>query len=167
VKANLVPKVAEEIICLGLKGKMSLSLYQEVTVKGCDLFSAMYNQERGVDIRRLDSQMLATRGGFSHLSTSGYFPEWARHKDVSKYCLNHVRMLSEANFWFSIEKFSMSQLKALEKEPLHFESLEANFSSVQGLLHSNKYLHLNDPFGELAKYLQVTHHKLVGSIALR
>jgi hypothetical protein len=171
VKGNLVPEVAEEIICLRLKGPTSLSLYQEVSVKGCDLFSAVYSQDREIEIRRLDNaskrQMPATRGGFSNLSTSGYFPEWARHKDVSKYCLNHVRMSSEANFRFSIERSSTSQLKALEKEPLHFESLEADFSSVQGLLHSNKYVHLNDPIGELAKYLQVTRNQLVGSISLR
>jgi hypothetical protein len=39
VKKNLVLEVMEEVVCLGLKCDLSLSLYKEVLIKGCDLFS--------------------------------------------------------------------------------------------------------------------------------
>jgi hypothetical protein len=41
VKGNLVPEVAEEVVCLGLKGDVSLALYREVTIKGGNLFSVV------------------------------------------------------------------------------------------------------------------------------
>jgi hypothetical protein len=59
------------------------------------------------------------------------------------------------------------QIKTLEKETVHFESIEADYSLVQGLIHSNKYIHLNDPINELAKYLQVTKEELVRNIEVR
>jgi hypothetical protein len=70
-------------------------------------------------------------------------------------------MSSETNFKFSIEKSTSMQIKTLEKETVHFESTKANYSLVQGLMHSNKYIHLNNPINELAKYLQVTKEELV------
>jgi hypothetical protein len=50
VKTNLVPEVAKEVVCLGLKGDLSLSLYQEVSIKGYDLFSTVYNDNRCIKI---------------------------------------------------------------------------------------------------------------------
>jgi len=168
VKGNLVPEVAEEVVCLGLKGENSLSLYQEVNIKYCDLFSAVYNQDRRIGILRLDyatkQQVPATTGGFSQQRTSGYYPDWARLQDVSKYCKNHVRMSSESNLKFNIDRTTPSQIKALERETVHFECPDVDFSAVQGLLHSSKYLFLSDPIGELAKYLQLSRHELIDNI---
>jgi hypothetical protein len=73
-------------------------------------------------------------------------------------------MLSESNLKFSIDPSTASQIKALEKETIHFKSLAVDFSAVQGLLHSNKYLHLADPVGELATYLQVSREDLISQI---
>jgi hypothetical protein len=171
VKGNLVPEVAEEVVCLGGKGNLSLAMYHGVVIKDCDLFSVVYNPERRITIRRLDNaskrQLPAALGGFCDQSTCHYFPAWAKHLDVSKYCSNHVRMSSETNFKFSIDRSTVMQIKALEKETVHFESLEADYSLVQGLLHSNKYIHLGDPIAELAKYLQVTKEELVRKIEVR
>jgi hypothetical protein len=170
VKMNVLPEVAEEVVCLGLKGDLSLSLYKEVSIKGCDLFSAVYNKERLIEIRRLDNNskrdMVASRGGFSELATSGYYPDWAKFKDVTKYCLNHVRMSSETNFTFSTDRSTPSQIKVLEKEVVHFESPEVNFEAVQGLLHSSKYLHMSDPVSNLADYLQVSREFLISKIKI-
>jgi hypothetical protein len=170
VKGDLVPEVAEEVVCLGLKGENSLSLYKEVSIKYCDLFTAVYNTNRSIEISRLDNRtkrmMPATKGGFSQLRTSGYFPDWARYQDVSKYCKNHVRMSSESNLRFSMDRTTSSQIKMLEKETVHFECPDVDFSAVQGLFHSSKYLYLSDPIGELGKYLQLSRHELITNIEL-
>jgi hypothetical protein len=53
VKAGLVREVAEEVVCLTLKSDKSLGLYQEVSIKYCDLFwliSTMSNVSRSADL---------------------------------------------------------------------------------------------------------------------
>jgi hypothetical protein len=171
VKENLVPEVAEEIVCLGLKGDCSLSLYKEVNIKGCDLFSAVYDQDRRIEIRRLDNQskrdVAASRGGFSELSSTKYFPDWARHKDVSLYSSNIVCMLSETNLSFTIDRSTPSQIKTLEKEVLKFDLPDVDFLVVQGLLHTSKYLHVADPIKELSTYLHVSRERLLARITVR
>jgi hypothetical protein len=173
VKANLVREVAEEVVCLTLKGPASLSMYEEVSIKYCDLFSASYNQShKRIQINRLDynsrRQVAATRNGFTDSKSSHYYPEWARYRDVSKYCWNHIRMSSKSNFKFSIaQKSGKTQLAALERESVHFESTSVDFKAVQVLLNSNKYLHISDPVGELSKYLGVTKEIVVSAITMR
>jgi hypothetical protein len=101
------------------------------------------------------------------LLSSEYFPDWAKHKDVSKYCSNIVCMSLETNLNFSIDRLTPSQIKALEKEIVHFESPDVDFSAVQGLLHSSKYLHLADSVCELSKYLHISREHLLSRIKLR
>jgi hypothetical protein len=118
VKGNLVPEVVEEMVCLGLKDETSLSLLKEVSIKGCDLFSAVYSTDRQVEICQLDNQskqqVVATTGGFFQLHTSVYFPDWARLQDISKYCQNLERMPSESNLKFNTDRTTPSQIKILE-----------------------------------------------------
>jgi hypothetical protein len=171
VKENLVREVAEEIVCLTLKGEQSLGMYQEVSIKGCDLFSTTYNDEGRITINRLDysngHQEPARRGGFT-ASPGHYFPQWAEVGNVSEYCYNHVRMSSMSNFRFSIvEKSSKVQISALENEPVHFEPPGVEFDQVQVLLNSNKYLHVSDPVNELATYLGVSKEAMVAAIRVK
>ena len=128
VKANIVREVAEEVVCLTLKGPASLAMYEEVSIKYCDLFSAQYDQNhQQIRVNRLDynsrRQVVATRNVFTDSTASHYYPEWAQHRDVSKYCWNHIRMSSKTNFEFSLApKLGKTQLAALERETMHFES---------------------------------------------
>jgi hypothetical protein len=168
VKGGMVPQVAEEVVCLGLKGDASLSLYQEVSIKDCDLFSVVFDKDRRIQVRRLDNQsrhqVPATRDGFSMSPNSGYFPDWAKYKDTSRCCSNLVRMSSESNLKFSMDRSTATQIKTLEKETVHFDSPDVDYSWVQGLIHSNKYVHLSDPIGELADYLDVSTSELIVNI---
>ena len=133
VKAELVREVAEEVVCLTLKSDTSLSLYQDVSVKGCDLFSAVFDVGGGIQINRLDnkskSEVKAKRGGFSGTSCCDYYPKWARLRDVSVYSSNHVRMTSKSNFQFSIvHKTTPAQIRLMEKETVHFSATTVSFS---------------------------------------
>ena len=87
-------EVAKEVICLTFKGETSLAMYQEVSIKGCDLFSAEYDCYQNVKINQLDyhshHRHSATRDGFTESKSSHYYPKWAEFMDVSKYCSNHV-----------------------------------------------------------------------------
>jgi hypothetical protein len=57
-------------------------LYQEVFIKGCNLFYAVYDEELRIKIRLLDNhskhEVPATRGSFSQTPTCGYFPDWVK-----------------------------------------------------------------------------------------
>ena len=106
--------------------------------------------------------MPARRGGFTTSDTSPYYPSWAKHQDVSKYSSNNVRMTSKSNFKFSIlEKSTPTQIRAMEKEVVHFDSISVDFSKTQVLLNSNKYLLVTDPVGELAKYLRWSKQEMI------
>jgi hypothetical protein len=112
--------------------------------------------------------VVATRNGFTDSTASHYYPEWAQHRDVSKHCWNYIRMSSKSNFKFSLtQKSGKTQLAALERETVHFESPGVDFKAVQVLLNSNKYVHISDPVGELAKYLRVTKDTVVGAIRVK
>ena len=54
VKAGLVREVAEEVVCLTLKSDKSLGMFQEVSIKECDLFSATFDHLHRIQIQRLD-----------------------------------------------------------------------------------------------------------------
>jgi hypothetical protein len=102
------------------------------------------------------------------LADCHYYPKWAEYQDVSKYCFNHVQMTSKSNFKFSVvRKTTPAQILAMEKESNHFEAPTVDFSEVQVLLNSNKYLHIADPIGELARYLQVSKKELIDNIDVR
>jgi hypothetical protein len=172
VKAGLVREVAEEVVCLTLKSDKSLGMYQEVSIKDCDLFSATFDHEQRILISRLDYRskrsMPARRGGFTTSDTSQYYPSWAKHRDVSKYSTNNVRMASKSNFKFSImEKTTPTQIRSMEKEVVHFDSVSVDYSKTQVLLNSNKYLLVTDPVGELAKYLRWTKPEMIKLIRQR
>jgi hypothetical protein len=169
VKQNLVREVAEELVCLTLKSEASLSTYQEVSIKGCDLFSAVLDKDKRIRIRRLDNktkrQLPAQRGGFSTSADCHYYPKWAQFQDASEYSYNHAQMTSKSNFKFSvIPKTSPTQIRTMEKESNHFAEVEVDFAEVQVLLNSNKYLHIGDPIGKLARYLHVSKKDLIQSI---
>jgi hypothetical protein len=172
VKAGLVREVAEELVCLTLKSDKSLGMYQEVNIKFCDLFEATLDHEQRICIRLLDyhskRKMPARQGGFTMSETCHYYPRWAKHRDVSKYSANYARMASKSNFKFSIgEKTTSTQIRAMEKESVHFDSASVDFSTAQILLNSNKYLHVSDPVGELAKYLRWSKSEMIELITIR
>ena len=161
VKAQSVREVAKEVVCLTLKSDTSLSLYQDVLVKGCDLFSAVLDVGGGITIKRLDNKskckVKAKRGGFSGTSCCDYYPQWARLRDVSVYCSNHVRMTSKSNFQFSIvHKTTPAHICLMKKETVHFAVTTVSYSETQVLLNSNKYVHIADPIGEMASYFHVS-----------
>jgi hypothetical protein len=61
-----------------------------------------------------------------------------------------------------MEKSSKVQIATLEMEKVHFEAPGVDFNQqVQVILNSNKYLHISDPVGELARYLGITKDTMV------
>jgi hypothetical protein len=73
-------------------------------------------------------------------------------------------MSSKSNLKFTIDRSRAAQIKTLEKETSYCESPNVDYSWVQGLLHSKKYLHFADPIGELAHYLQISRPELIAKI---
>jgi hypothetical protein len=171
VKGKLVREKAEELICLTLKGETSLAMYQEVAIKGCDLFSANLDNRRRIKVTRLDynskTSLTVTRGGFTEAPDSHYYPDWARHQDPSMYCTNKVRMTSKTNFSFSIKrKTTVTQISDMEKEDVRFASPDVRFVTAQLLLNTNKYLYVGDPIGQLAQHFQTTKNRFREAIVV-
>jgi hypothetical protein len=169
VKGQMVRQKAEEAICLTLKTDASLGMFEETSVKFCDLFSSVVDTEQRLSVRRLDyetrKQVPVERGGFTVSQASHYFPPWAEYRDPSKYCYNNVRMTSKANFSFNVKpKVTATQIRDLEEETVHSAIHDIDFSFVQVLLNSNKYLFLEDPIDELSRYFRVSKQKFIQSI---
>jgi hypothetical protein len=169
VKGKVMREKAEEIICLTLKGESSLAMYQEVVVKGCDLFSANLDKDNEIKVTRLDSNSKATlpvkHGGLTSAHNIHYYPNWAHFQDPSKYCTNKVRMTSKTNFEFSIKrKTTVNQIQDLEKENVHFASPDVLFVTAQLLLNTNKYLYIGDPIGQLVKHFWTTKSRFIDAI---
>ncbi len=172
VKGRMAREKAEETICLTLKSDASLGMYQEIAVKGCDLFSAKTDTEQSPYVRRLDfhsqQQLPVKRGGFTSSPESHYYPPWAEFGNPSKYCFNYARMTSKANFNFNVkQKTSSSQLRDLENEKIHFGNNNVDFSAAQLLLNSNRYVFLEDQIGELARYFRVSKDQFIQAIQVR
>jgi hypothetical protein len=172
VKGQMVRQKAEEAICLTLKSDTSLGMYAETSVKECDLFSSTVDRDQRLSVRRLDygtrEQVPVERGGFTASQDSHYYPSWAKYRDPSKYCSNNVRMTSRANFIFNVKpKVTATQIRDLEEESVHSAVHDIDFGVVQVLLNSNKYLFLEDPIDELARYFRVSKQKFIQSIEVR
>ena len=172
VKGQMVQQKAEETICLTLKSDTSLGMYAETSVKECDLFSSVVDREQRLSVRRLDFEtqkhVAVKRGGFTASHDSHYYPPWAKHRDPSKYCTNQVRMTSKTNFLFNVKpKVTSTQIRDLEEEIVHLADHDIDFSLVQVLLNSNKYLFLEDPIDELSLYFRVSKQKFIQSIEVK
>ena len=172
VKGHMVRQKAEEAICLTLKSNKSLEMYAETSVKHCDLFSSAVDREHRLSVSRLDFETKrhgpVERGGFTVSPGSHYYPKWAKYKDPSKYCTNNVRMTSRTNFIFNVKpKVTATQIRDLENERVHSAKVDTDFSFIQILLNSNKFLFLEDPIDELSRYLRVSKQRFIQSIEVR
>ena len=77
-------------------------------------------------------------------------------------------MTSKSNFTFNVKpKTTITQVRDLEKETVHFAANNVDFESVQVLLNSNKYLFLEDPIDELSRYLRISRDSFIGFIEVR
>jgi hypothetical protein len=73
---------------LTLKSNARLGMYQEIAVKGCNLFLAEVDSQQWPYIQYLEYQskhhLPVKGGGFTDSPNSHYFPQWAKLHDPSK-----------------------------------------------------------------------------------
>jgi hypothetical protein len=159
------PKV-DEVICKGLRGPSSDSMFHDIVISGQDLY---YTSNSGSDLSVMCRRSLTRdedrveTGGFSSEAQPHYVPLWSEMCDATDYSSLQVYMSSQMNYVFNI---ASKPEKKIEKEPFHSILPSFDIHQIQLLLNKNLYFALKVPYVFVADYLSVDPDHLRQAISV-
>jgi hypothetical protein len=130
----------DKVMCKTLKPHLSDSQFNDVVIKGCDLY---FSSKKGSNLRmmRVRAETGTTEnvvtGGFESAPHANYIPKWSEQNDPYEYSgLIEVYMASKNKHEFNVKKQSEAKLVKV-----HILSLESQFEygDVQTLLNKNHF----------------------------
>jgi hypothetical protein len=135
----------DEVMCKTLKPHSSDTRFNDVVIKGCDLYFPS-NEESNLRMMRVRAETGTTEHvvtrGFESAPYAHYIPKWSEQNDPYEYSGLEVYMASEKNYEFNVKKQSEAKLVKV-----HILSLESRFEygDVQTLLNKNHFLAMKEP----------------------
>jgi hypothetical protein len=112
-----------EVMCKTLKPHPSDTRFNDVVIKGCDLYFPS-NEGSNLQMMRVRAEAGTTKhgvtGGFESAPYAHYIPKWSEQNDPYEYSGLEVYMASKKNYEFNVKKQSEAKLVKV-----HILSLES------------------------------------------